>query len=126
MGKAETIAIPKPTRFQHILPRDVVKAMCGITTDWAQHSRSCAALLNIYFRFNVEQGMRTIGLGQWEQLDGVATHTDQYMRMQEVDQKLDSAVSAIWEHRALIPTVQIGMEAAWMSLFHTLNPLPVS
>jgi predicted acylesterase/phospholipase RssA len=129
-GKAETIAIPKPTWFQQVLPLDVVGALRGIATD-CEHSaqevaRRFQGMPNVYFRFNVEQGMQTIGLGQWEQLDGVATHTDQYMRVQDVDQNLDSAVSAIRERRALIPTVQIGMEAPRFSVFHALNPLSVS
>jgi hypothetical protein len=118
-GKAETIAIPKPTWFQQVLPLDVVRAMCGIATD-CEHSEHSAqevarrfqGMPNVYFRSNVEQGMQAIELGQWEQLDGVATHTEQYMRMQEVDKKLDSAVSAIRERRAVISTVQIGAEVA--------------
>jgi predicted acylesterase/phospholipase RssA len=114
-GKAETIAIPTPSLLQQVLPLDVVNAMRGIATDCERSAQEVArrfqGMPNVYFRFNVEQGMQTIGLEQWEQLDGVATHTDQYMRMQEVDRNLDAAVSAIRESRPLIPTAQISKEA---------------
>jgi hypothetical protein len=113
-GTAETIAIPKFTLFHHILPLDVVKAMCSIATDCEHSAQEVAQrfqdMPNVYFRFNREQGMQTIGLGQWERLDGVAIHTDQYMRTPEVDRKLDGAVSTIRGRRTL-PTAQIGMRA---------------
>jgi hypothetical protein len=113
-GKAETIAIPSPSFFQLFFPFDVVIAMRGIATDCERNAQEVArhfqGMPNVYFRFNVEQGMQTIGLGQWEQLDRVATHTSQYMRMQDVDDKLDAAVSGIRKSWAL-PTVQASMEA---------------
>ena len=115
-GQAQTLAIPRPGWLQQVLPLDVVKAICRIATDCEQHAQEVAqrfqCLPNVYFRFNVEQGMQSIGLAQWERLDEVATHTEQYLRMVEVDQKLDAAVAAIQERLTVVPTAQISMETA--------------
>jgi predicted acylesterase/phospholipase RssA len=115
-GKPATIGIQRPALFQLGLPGDVVKAMRAIAMDCENSAEEVArrfhGLPGVYFRFNVEQGMQAIGLDQWERLNEVATHTDQYMRTQEVDHKLDAALSAIRERRAFVPTAQIGMKTA--------------
>jgi predicted acylesterase/phospholipase RssA len=98
-GKAQTIAIPKPGWVEQILPLGIIVAIRGIATDCEQSAQEVAHRFrhtpNIYFRFNVEQGMQSIGPAQWEGLDEVATHTSQYMRLVEVDQKLEAAVGAL-------------------------------
>ena len=125
-GQAQTLAIPRPGRLQQILPLDVVKAICGIATDCEWHAQEVArrvqGMPNVYFRFNVEHGMQSIGLGQWERLDEVATHTGQYMRMVEVDQKLDAAVAAVRARKTTVPTATISKEPATCVL-HKLTPL---
>jgi predicted acylesterase/phospholipase RssA len=98
-GKAQTIAIPKPGWVEQILPLGVIVAIRGIATDCEQSAQEVAHCFrrdpNIYFRFNVEQGMQSIGPTQWEGLDEVATHTGQYMWWVEVDEKLEAAVGAL-------------------------------
>jgi hypothetical protein len=115
-GQAQTLAIPRPDWLEQVLPLDLVKAMRGIATDCEQKAQEIArrfqGLPDFYFRFNVEQGMQDIGLTQWERLGEVATHTDQYMRMVEVDQKLDDVVAAVKAKRATVPTAQISTKPA--------------
>ena len=117
-GQPQTLSIPKPGWLQQVLPLDVVKAIRGIATDCEQRAQEVAqrfqGLPDVYFHFNVEQGMQSIELAEWERLDEVVTHTDQYMRMVEVDQKLDAAVAAIQARRTTIPTGQISMKAPCM------------
>ena len=64
---------------------------------------------NVYFRFNVEQGLQDVRLGQWERLDDVRASTEDYMLMLEVDQKLGGAALAIRERQRAVPIAQIGM-----------------
>ena len=114
-GQAQTIIIPKSGRLRQVLPLDVVSAIKGIATDCERSAQDVAqrfqGIPNVYFRFNVEQGMQRIGLAEWDRLREVATHTRQYTRMKEVDQKLDAAVTAVKDRKTTVPTAQIGIEA---------------
>ena len=110
-GQAQTIAIPKPSLFQRILPFDVVNAMVQIATHCERTAeeteRRFKSSPNLYFRLNVEQGMQNVTLDQWDRLGEVATHTNQYLLKVEVDQKVGNAVRAIRERREVIPTTQL-------------------
>jgi predicted acylesterase/phospholipase RssA len=113
-GQPQTIAIPTSGWLQQVLLLDVVRAIQGIATDCEQTAQQIArrfrGIPNIYFRFNVEQGMQSVGLAQWERLDEVATHTNQYMRIEVVDQRLDAAVAAIKERQQSVSMTQLGKE----------------
>jgi hypothetical protein len=115
-GQAKTIEIPTPGLTEQVLPLDFLKAMQGIASDCERNAQEAAQRFrktpNIYFRFNVEQGLQSVGLAEWEKLDTVTTHTKQYLMAAEVDGKLDAAVVAIRERRQTVPTAQIGTEAA--------------
>jgi predicted acylesterase/phospholipase RssA len=108
-GQARTVAIR--TSDRHFL----VKATQGIATDCERSAQEVAQrfrdIPNFYFRFNVEQGMQSIGLAQWERLGEVALHTMQYVQMKEVDKGLDAVVAAVRERQQIVTTAQIGMEA---------------
>jgi hypothetical protein len=95
-GQARTIAIPKRGWLQ-VLP--LIRALRGIATDCERSAQEVAQHFrgkpNIYFRFNVEQGMQSVGPAQWKRLDEVAAHSDQYMRLVQVDQQLEVAVGAL-------------------------------
>jgi predicted acylesterase/phospholipase RssA len=120
-GQADTISIPKPRALQRVLPLDVVKAMQGIATDCERSAQAIAHRLqetsNIYFRFNVEQGLQRVGLAQWERLDEVTAHTQHYIRTLEVDQKLGDAVTALQARRNAVSTAKIGTLLAFSARF---------
>ena len=127
-GQAEVISIKKPWLFQQIIPTDVIDALKAITTDCeATHgemSRRFTNLPNTYFRLNVEQGMQGTKLSEWEKLDIVKAHTVQYMRGNEVDEKLALLVNAIRAPRALLTLEQLGMEDSLENLDSNLISLP--
>jgi hypothetical protein len=52
--------------------------------------------------------MQTIKLSQWDKKEEVVAHTEQYVRMVDVDQKLRSAVDALRARRDTLSTGQIG------------------
>ncbi|KIJ26065.1 hypothetical protein M422DRAFT_144712, partial [Sphaerobolus stellatus SS14] len=98
-GKASTISIPKPTFFQRIIPTQLIRTTIAIATDCegieqeiAQRFRNAP---DVYYRFNVEQGMQSIGLADFDKMENVIAHTDQYIGREEVKQRLANAVSAL-------------------------------
>jgi hypothetical protein len=110
-GHAEAITIRKPGFFQQIVPVDVINALKAISTDCeATHddiSKRFAAVPNIYFRLNIEQGMHNIKLSEWEKMAHVGAHTMQYLRRKEVGEKLSLVINAIKAPKAL---KQFGMK----------------
>ncbi|KIJ39564.1 hypothetical protein M422DRAFT_174934, partial [Sphaerobolus stellatus SS14] len=112
-GKPSTIFIPKPSFFQRILPSELIRNTIAIATDCeaieqevAKHFRSVS---DFYYRFNVEQGMQSIGLADFDKMENVVAHTDQYIRGEEVKQRFANAVSALCRRRSLIPTTHLSM-----------------
>ncbi|EKM76770.1 hypothetical protein AGABI1DRAFT_108612 [Agaricus bisporus var. burnettii JB137-S8] len=107
---AGIIGIKKPGLWQRILPTDVIDALKAITTDCeSTHEamlRRFSKLPSTYFRLNVEQGMQEIELSEWEKLSNAEAHTTQYMRKEEVTEKLGSLVSAIRAPRGQLPLEQ--------------------
>ena len=108
-GQARTIGIPKPGLFQRVLPLQVVDAMRKIATDCEASAQVAARRFErtpgVYFRFNVEQGLQEVGLEQWEKLDKVRAHTGQYIRMADVDPRLDAAVASICDRPEVVATM---------------------
>jgi len=111
MGQAQTISIPKPNLFQRLLPLKVVDAMRKIATDCEESAQVVARRFQhtsgVYFRFNVEQGLQAVGLEQWERLNEVRAHTQQYIRMAEVNTRLQAAVVAICARQRVVPAKHI-------------------
>jgi predicted acylesterase/phospholipase RssA len=103
-GHATTIAIPKPGWFQKVLPLDVITSLKQIATDCEKTAQQMAKTQSdqIYFRFNVQQGLQKVGLGDWEKLGEVATHTNQYVRSVDVDRQLDKVVSIFGNKKSLV------------------------
>ena len=91
-----------------MLPLKVVEAIHNIATDCEASAQLAARRFErtpgIYFRFNVEQGLQEVGLEQWERLDEVRAHTGKYIRMADVDPRLDAAVASICERQRVVPT----------------------
>ncbi|KIJ39617.1 hypothetical protein M422DRAFT_174944, partial [Sphaerobolus stellatus SS14] len=112
-GKLSTISIAKPSFFQRILPSELIRATIAIATDCEAIEQEVAqrfrSVPDFYCRFNVEQGMQSIGLAEFDKMENVIAHTDQYIRREEVRQRFANAVSALCQRRALISTPQMSM-----------------
>jgi len=113
-GRVETAAIRKPGLFQQIVPTDVINALKLIATDCEDTHESMlrlfAKLPTTYFRLNVEQGMQTIGLSKWERLSNVETHTTQYLRKKEVEEKLAMLGNVLRDPRAQLTIEQLSKQ----------------
>ncbi|KAJ7812582.1 FabD lysophospholipase-like protein, partial [Mycena olivaceomarginata] len=97
-GQPHTISVPKPSLLNRF---PLSNAIQGMVTDcekthqfFADHFAGTA---NLYFRFNVEQGMQNIPPNQWEKLSHVAANTRQYIQSQLVITQLAKAATSLSE-----------------------------
>src|ERR1700761_2988943 len=115
-GKAETISIPKPSFLQQLLPTELIKATLAIATDCEAIEQDVAkrfrSILEFYYRFNVEQGMQSIGLAKFDMMENVVAHTEQYIRMESVTKQLNNAVSILRGRKAIVSASQISTDIA--------------
>lgn len=114
-GKPQTIDVPNPGFFErNMVPLGVIKAMVAMATDCEKTAQQMEKKFEnwpkVYFRFNVEQGLQKVKLGDWERMGEVAAHTRNYMNMHEVDQRLAAAVETIRERKGGINALSISME----------------
>ncbi|CUA66582.1 Alanine--tRNA ligase [Rhizoctonia solani] len=58
---------------------------------------------NMYFRFNVDQGLQDIGPTDWEKMPEVVMHWRQYMQMFEVNSRLTRAAKALVDAEISVP-----------------------
>ncbi|KAJ7262822.1 FabD/lysophospholipase-like protein [Mycena rebaudengoi] len=107
-GQVKAAAIPRPSLVQRVVPLDVIDAMEKLATDCEETHQDMLkrfrAQPGVYFRFNVEQGMQTIKLGEWERLAEVSAHTRQYIKEEGVKQRLGEVVKVLKERVGVIPT----------------------
>src|SRR6201996_797262 len=103
-GHASVIHIPERRSLQRLairkkIPSDFINAAKSMSTDCEEKHQECARFLNaipnLYLRFNVEGGMQEVGPEEWEKLPEVTAHVFQYMKTQELMQKLSTAVQAL-------------------------------
>ena len=52
---------------------------------------------DLYYRFNVPQGMQEIMLDEWRKKDDIKTYTDKYLRLNQTEQELLDCVKCLCE-----------------------------
>jgi predicted acylesterase/phospholipase RssA len=111
-GHTHTIKISKPNPLQRIFPTNSVAVMKDIATDSERVAQDMAVRFrhttNVYFRFNVDQGMQGIRLSDWGQLSKVTAHTRAYMHQEETNERMDRAAEAIRARNPAVSMTQIG------------------
>ncbi|KAG9127329.1 hypothetical protein FRC07_014813 [Ceratobasidium sp. 392] len=109
-GHPSTIQIPDPDSLQRVLPTNVMEAMKKIAADNERMAQSMAtrfgAVPDVYFRLNVDQGMQSIRLGDWDRLGEVQAHTRTYMGKAETESIVRRAVKVVKERKGVIPVEQ--------------------
>ncbi|KAG8710896.1 hypothetical protein FRC09_020883 [Ceratobasidium sp. 395] len=115
-GHPRTIRIPEPSPFQRVLPTyviptSVIIAMRDIATDNERVAQAIATrfagIPNVYFRVNVDQGMQSVRLGDWDRLGEVKAHTRAYMAKAETKGLMGQAAKAVKEKKGIAPVEQI-------------------
>ncbi|KDQ57927.1 hypothetical protein JAAARDRAFT_34743 [Jaapia argillacea MUCL 33604] len=114
-GQAHVIKLPKSSgMFQNILPLQVVQALRDIATDCERTADDLEKHFrdkpDVYFRFNVEQGLQSVSLGDWDKLGEVGTHTQQYLRKNTVDQRVSIAVKTLREAHPMVESSELVQE----------------
>ena len=49
----------------------------------------------VYYRLNVEQGLESVSLEEWQKLGEVKTHTLEYLNRDDISQDIDDIVAAL-------------------------------
>ncbi|KAG8711946.1 hypothetical protein FRC09_020334 [Ceratobasidium sp. 395] len=113
-GHPCTIQIPEPSPFQWIFSTNVIATMKDIATDNERVAQTMAVRFrgarDVYFRLNVDQGMQSVQLGDWNRLGEVQAHTRAYMNKAETNELVGQAVKAARERRGVIPVEHIDGE----------------
>jgi predicted acylesterase/phospholipase RssA len=111
-GHACTIQTPKPSHLHRMLPTNVLVVMKNIAIENERAEHRTAVRLrptkDVYFRFNVDQGIQNFKLRDWERLSEVSAHAHEYLRQVETSGRMDRAVKAIMERNAAVSMTQIG------------------
>ncbi|KAJ7109032.1 FabD/lysophospholipase-like protein [Mycena crocata] len=98
-GHPGTIEIPKPGVFENVIPVGVITAIVEMATDCEGTAERMLERFEdrpkTYFRFNVDQGMQSVKLDDWDKMDKVTAHTQQYMKGYEVGKRFDGTVMAV-------------------------------
>ena len=100
-GTTGVIGLERPDVFQNMLPTKIVAVLRDIATDCDEQSEAMAKQLyqrdkpNSYFRLNVNEGLQNVSLAEWSRLNEVEMHTVQYLRTNDVGQKVDQIVGLL-------------------------------
>jgi patatin-like phospholipase/acyl hydrolase len=110
-GDMNPAAIPRPSMMQRVIPTEVIHAIADIATDCEATNQDMlkrfADTRGVYFRFNVQQGMQNIKLGEWDRVAEVSAHTRQYMQQEDVVQQLGKVANVLKERIGVIPTKEL-------------------
>jgi len=112
-GQGDVIGLRSPDAFQKALPTGLVSVLKKIATDCESAAEDIEKRFkrttDVYFRFNVEQGMQGVTLAEWEKRGEVTQHTMQYIEKSVVNWKIDAAVKAIRGRQAVVSTTELSM-----------------
>jgi hypothetical protein len=111
-GHGCTIQTPKPSLLHRKLPTNALTVMNNIAIDNERVAYRAAFRFtptkDVYFRFNIDQGVQNVKLRHWERLSEVSSHARAYMRQAEISERMDRAVKAIMERKTAVSMKQIG------------------
>ena len=100
-GTTRVIGLERPDAFQNMLPINLIRVLRGIAADCDEQSETMAKQLNqrdkpnLYFRLNVNDGFQNVSLAEWSRMNEVETHTVQYLKTNDVGQKVDQVVELL-------------------------------
>ncbi|CUA76261.1 Dynein heavy chain 1, axonemal [Rhizoctonia solani] len=94
-GRPKTMRIPDPGN-----PRSLQETMYNMATDSEQVAEAMERRFwnttEVYFRFNVDQGIQDIAADEWKKANKVAADTRAYLNKCKVNDSMNKAVGAIY------------------------------
>lgn len=98
-GMPNVIGLNQPDAFQKLLPQNFIQVLKSIASDCEstgqEMERKFTNEPDFYFRLNVDRGLQSVSLAEWDKLGTVKTHTDQYMLKHEVSTKITIIVKRL-------------------------------
>ncbi|KAI9931191.1 hypothetical protein MW887_010851 [Aspergillus wentii] len=98
-GKKYISQVKSPSLLQRIIPISLIMAVKDMTTDCeavAEEMERRFANVPVYFRFNVEHGLQSVGLGEYKQLGNIKAQTIQYLGAFATDQKTTQVADGLY------------------------------
>ncbi|KAG8764149.1 hypothetical protein FRC12_008245, partial [Ceratobasidium sp. 428] len=110
-GQTRAASAPASRRISWTSHSDPASALQRIATDCEETDQDLQKRFhdtpNIYFRFNVKQGLQDTGMTDLTKLSEVAAHARHNNQLVEVSAKLNDAAKAATSGGALIPAAQL-------------------
>ncbi|KFX92080.1 hypothetical protein O988_07432 [Pseudogymnoascus sp. VKM F-3808] len=98
-GKPKVSGFKAPGLFERVLPLELIGVLKKMATDSeAEASRMKDRFRNcpgLYHRLNVERGLETVSLQEWEKLGEVKTHTEAYLNTDAAGEDIGVIVDAL-------------------------------
>lgn len=105
-GKLPIISLEKQSVIGNIIPLKIARALTKIATDTEDAHQGLKFRFksrpNVYFRFNVDEGMQDVTLDEWNKLDDVMSHAEKYMESEDVRQELEGSVKVLVERKTAL------------------------
>jgi hypothetical protein len=125
-GQAQTASILGSNSRVLRDPEDLVKTLELLAKDCETKAQEIAKRFekttDVYFRFNVEQGLHSIRESDWQRASEVVAHTSTFNRASENDWRLDRVAAAIIERTEYMATSLISEPFQFFAFITSLLP----
>jgi hypothetical protein len=126
-GQAKVIEMATSDSFQKSLPLNLIKVLKEIANDCEMVSGQIASrftsLSKFYFRFNVDQGLQRVLLAEWKKMSDVKTHTNAYLKLHDVDGRLDQLIRVLENRPHVLSIAHLGKFCSCYVFHWILNKL---
>lgn len=116
LGKPKTSGFKKANGIQRVLLAsiDLIEVLVELATSAEGDASKMDARYHnypgVYHRLNVDRGLETVSLEEWEKLPEVKTHTMSYLEDGNISQRIDNIVDSLLGNPAqTIPLGQLGI-----------------
>ncbi|CUA78387.1 Kinesin light chain [Rhizoctonia solani] len=115
-GHTRTIQVPSPSWWSRtqdvIVMKDMAMDSERVAEEMAVRFQGTS---NVYFRFNVDQGMQNMKDGSWERLGEAMQHAKAYLQKNRTGKNLEEAVHASTERRGAVSATHAAGQVSGVS-----------
>ncbi|QRV89036.1 kinesin light chain [Ceratobasidium sp. AG-Ba] len=105
-GHPDTIQLPRRAASSRFIPTKVLTLTKNIAQDVERVAQEIEvrfqSTTGVYFRFSVDQGMQSVEVGEWENLQRVAANAQAYLRGSKVKKSVEVAAASIKTRKAAV------------------------
>ena len=98
-GQSGSVGLAKPDAFQKWLPTKLINVLGKIATDSGriaeEMERRFKNVSGLYSRLDVDRGLQSVSLDEWKKLGDVRAYTQNYMKLDIVNRRLDNVVGVL-------------------------------